>query len=644
MTTRRILGRALLGATALAATSVAAPASAQRVDQIIAFGDSYPDFGIARTTILTDPAANPAFQAFVAQAYPTGRFSGSTNYIDTLSDILNVPVANFAVGGALTRTFPGGSNNTNCTPALGGQPSPATCPLGLAYEVDQFLNVGVQSPLFPSGGAVFDEGDLVTISAGGNDARFYQVTGGSLANATSQAALSVAGATTQLDRLVAAGAPTISFLAGDTSRLPEVIGNTAAQQIRAAYSGAFNTGIQGTLAGYAAGGVMVHYLDLNRVFDNVLANPAAYGITQGSAASLYTCPSPTPAAPVCLVNSTGYLFYFDGLHLTSTGFGIVGQYIAAQLQAPLTLEAPSELGLDTARQFGRTLNSRVDLGSPRDGDVAEGMNVFLVGDGFSRDAKPSASTDEFDIDGYGITAGVEYGFGTGTVGIAGNYTRPRAKFVSNVSRDEADSFQIGGFGGFAIAGAFAQGYLGYGWDDHDIERKGVVEGMSAKTDGDHWLAGANAGYLYPVGIMRAGPVVAIDYAKAKVDGYTETGNPALTLNVSSVNAKSFTGGIGAELRGDFDTGGASVRPYLSAMLEKELSDNERVVRFAQTTAPGIVNSWSVGDGSDGVYGRISGGGGAEILSNLTLNTMLSTSIGRDDGNDVSASVGLNVGF
>jgi hypothetical protein len=80
------------------------------------------------------------------------------------------------------------------------------------------------------------------------------------------------------------------------------------------------------------------------------------------------------------------------------------------------------------------------------------------------------------------------------------------------------------------------------------------------------------------------------------------------------------------------------------MLEKELSDNERVVRFAQTTAPGIVNSWSVGDGSDGVYGRISGGGSAEILSNLTLNTMLSTSIGRDDGNDVSASVGLNVGF
>ena len=144
--------------------------------------------------------------------------------------------------------------------------------------------------------------------------------------------------------------------------------------------------------------------------------------------------------------------------------------------------------------------------------------------------------------------------------------------------------------------------------------------------------------------MRAGPVVALDYAKAKVDGYIETGDPALTLDVSSVTAKSFTGGIGAEIRSDFDTSGVSVRPYLSAMLEKELSDNDRVVRFAQTTAPGIVNSWSLGDRSDGVYGRISGGGSAAILNNVSLNTMLSTTVGKDDGNDVSASVGLNVGF
>ena len=119
---------------------------------------------------------------------------------------------------------------------------------------------------------------------------------------------------------------------------------------------------------------------------------------------------------------------------------------------------------------------------------------------------------------------------------------------------------------------------------------------------------------------------------------------ALTLDVSSVKAKSFTGGVGLEVRGDFDTSGVSVRPYLSAMVEKELSDGSRTVRFAQTSAPGIVNSWSLGERSKKAYGRISGGGSAEILNGVAMNAVMSTTVGRDDGNDVSAQVGLNVGF
>ena len=610
MTNRRLIGRALLGATALAAFAAATPAAAQRVDSITAFGDSYADDGNAFQLAGINPVTTVV--------YSTGRFTGGSNFNDTLSALLGVPVSNFAIGGAAT-------GNTNTNPLLPG----------FTFEVSSFLAGG--GGVFPTVSGTFDANDLITTSIGGNDARIYQQSGGTLAGAPAAAAVSVTNAQADLDRLVAAGAQNISFLAGNTALLPEIAGNASAQAIRAAYSNTFNAGIQDVLAGYAANGVMVHYLDLTTMLQQVTANLSAYGFTSAG-----------PCTPVasCLNEafSTNFIFYVDALHPTSHTSAVIAQYMAVQLKAPLTLEAPSELGLDTARQFGRTLSSRVDLGSPRDGDVAEGLKLFLVGDTFSHDVKADASSDQFDLDGVGATAGIEYGFGTGTVGIAANYSRPRAKFVGNVSRDEADSIQVGGFGGFAIAGAFAQGYLGFGWDDHDISRQGVVEGMSAKTDGKHWLAGAKAGYLLPVGSMRAGPVVAIDYAKAKVDGYTESGDPTLTLNVDSVTAKSLTGGIGAELRGDFEAGGASVRPYLSAMLEKELGDNDRVVRFAQTTAPGIVNSWSLGDRSKKAYGRLSAGGSAEVLSRVSLNTVLSTTVGRDDGNDVSAQVGLNVGF
>jgi outer membrane autotransporter protein len=146
-----------------------------------------------------------------------------------------------------------------------------------------------------------------------------------------------------------------------------------------------------------------------------------------------------------------------------------------------------------------------------------------------------------------------------------------------------------------FGGGFAQGYVGWGEDDHDIRREGVVENMTADTDGSHRVAGARAGYLMPFGAVRVGPVAALEYARAKVDGYTEEGDDALTLNVGSTRARSLRGSIGAELRGDIDMGGSMLRPYGALVLEKELSGNRRAVTFAQTSAPGIVNEWDFND-------------------------------------------------
>ena len=66
----RTLGRGFLGATALAALSISTPGTAQHVDRIVAFGDSYADDGNLFEILGFNPAP---------QVYPTGRFSGVTN-------------------------------------------------------------------------------------------------------------------------------------------------------------------------------------------------------------------------------------------------------------------------------------------------------------------------------------------------------------------------------------------------------------------------------------------------------------------------------------------------------------------------------------------------------------------------------------
>ncbi len=614
--TYRSLRNALVAATAL--TFIAAPAAAQQIDRIVAFGDSYADddnfFQLAGINPLTQTSG----------VYTSGRFSGGTNYIDTLGQILAVPIDNFAIGGAR-------ADNTN-------QNNPFTW--GFTYEVDQFLNVGAQSSVFPATSS-FAEGDLLAVSIGGNDARNYQLTGGSLAGAPAAATVAAGFATGNLNRLVAAGAPTISFLAGDTGRLPEIAGtlpaNITAQQVRSSFSTTFNTAMQATLSGYAANGVIVHYLDLNRVLDNIAANPAAFGITSG-----LVCPA--LPNPTCVVNSTGYLFYADQLHLTSDGFKIVARYVAAQLDAPLTMQAPSEAAMNVGQQFGRTLTGRLDLGSPRDGDAPEGLSAFIVGDSYSRTIGDSRGNQPFDSDSVGVTVGVEYGFGSGVIGVAGNYSKPKSNFDTGAADVKSKSVQIGAYAGFGIAGAFAQGYLGYGRDKHDIDRRGVVENMSASPDGNHWVAGAKAGYLMGLGSVRVGPVVGVDYARARVDSYTEEGDPALTLNVGSVRYNSLRGNAGLEVRGDFAGGGIQFRPYAALVAEKSLSGGDRDVDFAQTSAPTIVNNFEFENVSRKVYGRGTVGASARIFSNIHLDGGISMTAGKDQGNETSGHVGLKASF
>ncbi|WP_260482686.1 autotransporter domain-containing protein [Sphingomicrobium flavum] len=621
MTKTRLLAGSLLAGAAMVALPSAA--SAQRIDRIVAFGDSYADDGNLFQIIGVDP--------ITTGAYTTGRFSGGSNYIDSVGGRLGVPIDNFAIGGALAS---GGNTNSGAILPPLGIP-------GFPTEVGAFLSGG--GGVFPSVSGTFDENDLLMVSIGGNDARFYQQNGGSLAGAAAAGQASAAAGSAGLDALVAAGARNISFLAGNTAFLPEVNfdPDPDAFEVRNAYSTAFLADMRQTLGGYAADGVMVHYLDATVITEVVMANMAEFGLVG------FACPPDT----TCIVSQTTanqYFVYFDQLHATSRGFDIIGQYVLKQLEAPLTIAASSELAMDNARAFGRVLTNRGDVGAPRDGDMSEGLSIFVGGDGFSRNTPITMTQDAMEIRSTGVSAGLQYGFGNGTIGLVGRYSMPQANYVGGSAEAEATSLQIGAFGSFAMGPVFAQGYVGFGSDDHEAEREGVemIEAIEreADFDGDHVVAGAKLGYLANIGKFRIGPVAALDYATVDVDGYTESGDPALNLIVDDIDYSSLRGSLGLELRGDFAGGGVQVRPYAAFTLEKELDGDGRIFSFSQTTSPEIVNSWDVGDADDSIYTRLAGGFSAQIAGQLRLDVSGTTTFGKDDGNETAANVALKLGF
>lgn len=617
---------AILGALASACTVVLPighQAAAQTVFTTIqAFGDSYADSGNL-FKILGTP--NPP-------QYPTGRFSGGTNFVDTTSALLGIPQANFAIGGAKT-----GTDNT-VAPGLPG----------FTQEWQGFIASGKK--IAPS--------DLVEISIGGNDARQYYQTGGTLAGVAAAASTSTNQALAGINALVAAGARNLVFTTGDVGQLPEATGNPAAS-IGTAYSQAYNAQMQAALAAIARNGVRVELVDVSLLGTLIKANPSRYGL-----ANVGACPLACIGNPA-LQNQ--YLFYFDGIHLTSAGFAILGEYIVNRLNAPLTLPAQGDIAMSSALGFASTLFGKLDnfretsmMASAMSSYAAyrkvpypkapaatiNDWSFYMLGNGAYSERQATVASNGFTLDSVGGTIGTEYRINSNSVvGAAFDYSNPRARFFNNAGTTEANAFQIGGYGAWTDAHFFAQGLATYGWLNYRNSRPGIVDTITSSPYGTSFVMGGKAGYLFDVGKNQIGPIGGLTYVRAKLNGFTEAGDQLLTLAVGQQTAETLIGSVGAQFRFPFLVNDRLISPYVNLTMDQDFIGNGRIIQFGATSAPLIVNNWTVPASiSQHVYGRVTAGVVAPVSNTVALTANVSQTFARQGGNDLYGNGGLKVSF
>src|SRR3982075_779212 len=487
---------------------------------IQAFGDSYADTGNL-FKILHVP--NPP-------QYPTGRFSGGTNFVDTTSALLGIPQNNFAIGGAKT-----GTTNT-VAPGLPG----------FTQEWVQFVGSGAK--IAPS--------DLVEISIGGNDARGYYQGGGTLAGVNAAATVSANQAMAGINALVGAGARNIVFTVGDVSQLPEAIGSPNAP-VGSAYSQTYNAQMQAALAGIARNGVRVEFIDVALLGNLINANPALYGISNVGPCPFPACVGTTAAAKAI---QDQFLFYLDGIHLTSHGFAIMGEYIVNRLEAPLTFAPQGDLAMNSAMGFASTLYGKLDMFRETYGFVPTTMNAYaaytkapylkappptpvnpwsfyMQANGGISDRQATVASSGFNLDSVGGTIGTEYRINNNAfVGGAFDYSNPKARLFNNAGTTDVNSYQLGIYGAWADAHFFAQGLATFGWQNFRNTRPGVVDTITSNPDCTTFGAGGKAGYLFDAARSQVGPSGGLTYARARVHRYTQSGEPVLTLTVGRQTA------------------------------------------------------------------------------------------------------------
>jgi outer membrane lipase/esterase len=628
MTSTRNTG--LVCASILAAGAALLPigeARAQTTFGVIqAFGDSYADTGNL-FKILGQP--NPV-------QYPTGRFSGGTNFVDTTSSLLGIPQNNFAIGGATT-------GPTNVV----GPGIP-----GFQQEWQGFVAAGKK--IAPS--------DLVEISIGGNDARAYWQGGGTLAGVNAAATVSTNQALAGVNALVASGARNLVFTTGDVGQLPEATGNPAAA-IGTAFSQNYNAQMQAALAAIARSGVRVEMVDISLIGTQIKANPSRFGV-----ANVGACPL------ACIGNTAlqnQFLFYFDGVHLTSLGFTIVGEYIVNRLNAPLTIAPQGDVGLSSAMGFASTIFGRLDTFRETSGFAAT-MNsyaadlkapytkappprpvvynpwsFYMLANGAVSDRQATVAARGFNLDSVGGTIGTEYRINANSfVGGAFDYSNPKARLFNNQGTTEANAYQIGAYGEWANANLFLQGLATVGWQNYRNVRPGVVDTITSNPDGTSVVAAGKAGYLFGTpDNIQAGPIGSLLYARAKVNGYTEAGDPVLTLNVGQQTAETLIGSVGAQFRFPFWVSGKLISPYVNLTADDDLIGNGRIVQFGATSAPLIINNWAIANtNSHNVYGRVAAGVVAPVWNNVALTANVSQTFARQGGNDFYGNGGLKISF
>jgi outer membrane autotransporter protein len=580
---------------ALGSCAIVTPAYAQDFDRVVAFGDSYADIG--NVAAVSPPGTFPF------NIYPTGRFSGGTNFVDTLATHYGVPEANFAFGGAQA-----GSANIS-SPSLPG----------FAQEVQLFEITAPGS---------FSPNDLLAMSVGGNDARAYRIGGGTLAGvdaATTQTATDAIGG---VRTLVSKGARHIVWIAGDAGQLPEALGQPSAV-VGTAFSTAYNGKMQALLAPIANLGVQIAYVDITTIGNVVRADPSRFGFKDVTTACPLTCLGNTAL-------QSQYFFYVDGIHLTSAAFALVGEYAVNQLEAPYSFRANGDLVNNAAQDFGRTITGRLDLA--RGGKGPDGVSFYLQGTGNREHADIDATSDGYRYRSYGADGGIEWKRGGLVAGGIFSWTKSHAD-SSSVADDQAKakSYQIGAYAAYDTGSLFAQAYGGYGWHHVDIRRAGVADPLTAHPHATSIVAGGRAGWLVPTGLGRIGPIAGIAYAHAKLDAYTEAGDAAAALVVGSQKVDTVVGSAGLEWRPDL---GPAFTPWLRATAEKSVHGDKRDILYAPEDAATVVNRFEILSASDKAYGDVAGGISARLGTHIAIEATAHTTFSREEGKDYGGFAGV----
>jgi outer membrane lipase/esterase len=561
--------RLIVGAVALALA--ASSAHAQRFSRVVSFGDSLSDAG----NIGLAPAAAGGLggllgpsQSFTTNPDPVMVELLARHFGFTQTPSLLPGGTNFAWGGACARP----AAAAPCT----NNPNPIT-------RLDAQITSGL------TGGAA-DPRALYTVWMGANDL-FGAIPVWAANPATASANATVGGipvataVVQQVGRLQAAGARNIVVLnlpdLGVTPQFssgPFAAASPLASLATVSYNGALSQGL-------ATLGTGIIPINVNGLFNEIRANPGAFGFTNISgvactSSSSITCTPNTLVAPGA--NNT-YLFA-DGVHPTGAAHRLLAEVTIATINAPNFVSLAPEAALAAYDDHGGAVGKALFTeyrGEREDGTV----RGYFTATGSNGEFGGSAFSPGGDTTGFSLTGGANYRVNeTFTFGVAAS--------VGNQNSDPAggnidgNSVLFSGYGVLNFGGFFVNAIATGGTTNLDIERNLVIgpalRTENGETDADHVAAELNVGYVFKGESITHGPFAGVVWQEVTVGAFQEDSITATAMNFREFTRESMVTRIGYQAHGDL----GGLQPFARVAWNSEDETNRTVVNAGSNSMGG----------------------------------------------------------
>jgi outer membrane lipase/esterase len=635
-------------------SAVAAPvAHAQAPGSFFAFGDSLVDNGnIPRLTGIPYPPSPPYYQ------YHFSNGPVWAEYLPGLTGLAFQASNDYGVGGAFTGPITINGQTYNNISDTEGFPAP----------LPSFLQE-IQS--FTAKGGHFNPSDVVGVWIGANNyfvaadevaadpMAAQQIISDAVHTAITQTSLGVVQlAGLGARQIIVQTLPPLGA-APLFNSIPQEI--SLADQISSAHDAFLPLAME---AIHQKLGTNIIVINEAQLFNEVLANPGAYGITNTTVACRLT--SACLGQPMSVQNQ--YLFW-GHVHPTTHTHLLIAEYTASALNGFDSLSVPARLLASGAEAFSATVTARMEalregvgglsinlpsatiLPDPtisNAGPVGVGgdhrLSVYVTGN-YDYGSRTNAPGNLGFTDNIGtVTGGADYRFNSHiAAGVAFGYGTDNA-MVNGGETIHANAYQFAGYVMAESRHLFADGQVDYGVDQfNNIDRPGVLTPITATPNGHTVSVVANAGYMFHRGALSFGPVVGFDAVQSDIGAYTEQGDPALTMAVrsQSLSQSLFNAGIAGSATGHF--GALSITPHGSIELQSEVGGSsgsfasvftdEPLVGLT-TSYPSQVTNWGVADL----------GISAAMTGRLAATVDLATTFARSNGDQRMVAVGLRYKF